>query len=318
MLAGLVVWSAAGLATLPGPDRERTAARCTFLSLGHGGCTFCEFPDGSNLMYDAGSLGSPDFAARTVAQFLAARGVRRIDRLIISHADLDHFNAVPGILACFPVGTIYVPPHMTDPARQQADEPGLPYLLAEIRRRAVPLENLAAGADVELAGGQGRLRVLHPPPGPTEGSDNAASLVTAVEFAGRRLLLTGDLQSPGLETVTRQPAWDCDVLLAPHHGSAHSDPPGFAAWSTPEWVVISGGGRASTLSTVAAYQACGACVLETAEQGAVELLLDPKGVRAATYRQGAFDPRPRPAAASRPSGPAKSTFGTAGLENGSP
>ena len=34
---------------------------------------------------------------------------------------------------------------------------------------------------------------------------------------------------------------DYDVLLAPHHGSRRSNPPGLAAWSTPEWVVISGG-----------------------------------------------------------------------------
>ena len=46
---------------------------------------------------------------------------------------------------------------------------------------------------------------------------------------------------PGLEDVIAERPVDCDVLMAPHHGSRRSDPPGFAAWSTPEWVVISGG-----------------------------------------------------------------------------
>jgi hypothetical protein len=36
------------------------------------------------------------------------------------------------------------------------------------------------------------------------------------------------------------PGLDCDIVLAPHHGSELSDPPGFAAWCTPEWVVMSG------------------------------------------------------------------------------
>ena len=72
------------------------------------------------------------------------------------------------------------------------------------------------------------------------GRDNANSILLAVEFAGRRILLPGDLESPGIERVMADPPLDCDVLLAPHHGSEQSDPPGFAAWCTPEWVVMSG------------------------------------------------------------------------------
>jgi competence protein ComEC len=70
-----------------------------------------------------------------------------------------------------------------------------------------------------------RIDVLHPPPRGVLGRDNANSIVLAVEFAGRRLLLTGDLESPGLDDVLAEEPYDCDVLLAPHHGSAYSEAP---------------------------------------------------------------------------------------------
>ena len=36
----------------------------------------------------------------------------RIDGLVISHADIDHYNAVPGLLERFRVGSVYVSPVM--------------------------------------------------------------------------------------------------------------------------------------------------------------------------------------------------------------
>ena len=55
--------------------------------------------------------------------------------------------------------------------------------------------------------------------------------------------MPGDLEKDGLEFLLSQPAIDCDVVMAPHHGSSHSAPERFMAWSTPEWVVISGGNK---------------------------------------------------------------------------
>jgi len=115
--------------------------------------------------------------------------------------------------------------------------------------------------------------VLHPTRRGVLGSDNANSLVLAVEHAGRRILLTGDLETPGLDDVIAESALDCDVILAPHHGSSRSNPPGFAAWSTPDWVVISGSHSDKQGEAEAAYRASGAQVLDTAEVGAVRVTI---------------------------------------------
>jgi competence protein ComEC len=101
------------------------------------------------------------------------------------------------------------------------------------------------------------------------GSDNANSVTLAIEFAGQRLLLPGDLESPGLDDLLAELPYDCGILLAPHHGSRQSDPPGFAAWSTPEWVVISGGRGDDVSPVIETYEQAGARVLRTHELGTV-------------------------------------------------
>ena len=97
------------------------------------------------------------------------------------------------------------------------------------------------------------------------------------------MLLPGDLETPGLEDVIAELPYDCDVLMAPHHGSRRSDPPGFAAWSTPEWVVISGGADADA-EVEQTYAAGGAKVLNTGKLGAIEFELGRDQLAASTFR----------------------------------
>lgn len=69
-LAGLT-WMCVGLlggSAKPASDE----LRCTFLAVGHGGCTVIEIPDGRTLIYDAGALGGPEVTARQIAPFSLA------------------------------------------------------------------------------------------------------------------------------------------------------------------------------------------------------------------------------------------------------
>jgi competence protein ComEC len=128
-----------------------------------------------------------------------------------------------------------------------------------------------------------KLHVFHPPRRGVLGSDNANSITLAVEHAGRRLLLPGDLETPGIEDVMAELPYDCDVLLAPHHGSRRSDPPGFAVWSTPNWVVISGGGGDDVRPVVQTYERAGANVLLTNQSGAVQFSVSDGPIKIASW-----------------------------------
>ena len=100
-------WLCVGLLTITArlPSGE---FRCTFLSVGHGGCTVLETPDGRTLLYDAGAIAGPEVTRRHIAPFLWSRGIRRLDEVILSHADLDHFNGVPGLLRYFSVAAFMI------------------------------------------------------------------------------------------------------------------------------------------------------------------------------------------------------------------
>ena len=213
---------------------------------------------------------------RAISSSLWSRGITHLDAVIISHADADHYNALPELLERFSVGVVYVSPVMFDEPTDALDR-----LHSSIVAAGVPIRELWQGATLANRGGA-TIEVVHPPRTGVLGSDNANSLVLAVEYAGRRMLLPGDLESPGLDDVMAELPYDCDVLLAPHHGSRRSDPPGFAAWCTPEWVVISGGSDADP-DVRRTYEQADARVFNTGQDGAVEISVDRGQIRATTW-----------------------------------
>lgn len=268
-LALLALWSGIGFSRhlLPA-SRERLEA--TILSVGHGLAVVLCLPDGATMLYDAGDLTFPGGSAQTIAACLWEKGITHVDAVVLSHGDADHYNALPGLLERFSVGAIYVSPVMF----VAVDEPGLRALHEAIARSRVPLREIAAG-DRLRAGADCLLEVLHPPRRGVLGSDNANSIVLAVEYLGRRLLLPADLDSPGMEDVTAEEPWTCDVLLAPHHGSWQSNQARLAAWSRPRWVVVSGDRRVAPQTALDAYRALGSRVLHTGTDGAVRVEIGP-------------------------------------------
>ena len=291
LAASFCLWTILGV-SIPAATNwlPRDNLRCGFLSLGHGGCAILRAPTGETLLYDAGSLCAPRYAAETVASYLWQQGVHHIEAIVLSHADVDHFNALPELLKRFSVAKVLVSPRMFADQRQlarNADQPpGAPEVLRQmLDRYQIRILQLARGDRIRL-GEHVNLDVLHPPRHIEFGSDNANSVTLGAQFGDLRLLLPGDLEGAGLNAVLNQDAWDCDILLAPHHRSVRSNPPRFAQWSTPEWVIISGGNDARTADVVETYQNCGARVFRTERTGAVEFLLSQqRGVLVSTWRE---------------------------------
>jgi competence protein ComEC len=277
--AALGAWIVVGLAPSLVRPWARDGLECSFVAVGHGACVLLESPTGETVVYDAGGLGSPEYTTQTIAAYLWHRGIQRIDGMVISHADVDHYNAVPGLLERFRIGAVYVSPMMFEGIRAGS---GPDLLHKAIRAAGVPIRDIWSGDRLRV-GSELTLDVLHPPQRGVVGSDNANSVTLAVECGGRRVLLPGDLESPGLEDVMAELPYDCDVLLAPHHGSRRSDPPGFAAWSTPEWVVISGGRGDEVVPVVRTYESAGARVLRTDKQGAVRFTFEPRELKMAPW-----------------------------------
>ncbi len=259
----------------------RSPLQCTFLAVGHGGCTVIELPGGEVWLYDAGALGDERYTAMNISQFLWAQGVRRIDTAIISHADVDHFNALPVLAERFDLGRVLVPPRLltvTDAAAQE--------MVKRLSQAAIPVQTISAGTllvdDREV-----QVQVLHPPLHADElatTTDNERCLVVLIQASGRSMLLTGDLEEEGMERLLSLPPLDCDVAMAPHHGSLRSDPAAFCAWCRPEVIVISGGAHQATSAGVEAYRQASDRVFHTAFAGAVQVRLNSAGAEVKTFR----------------------------------
>lgn len=205
------------------------------------------------LLFDTGPAwhNGGNAAESVLLPFLAARGTRRVDRLLVSHADLDHAGGVATVLAGVAVGEV------------RAGEPlaGIP---------TSPCRNGQWWTWDEV-----HFRVLHPPAGKGL-AGNDASCVLLVE-AGHRVLLTGDIEATAEAGVLARGLAPVDVVLVPHHGSTTSSTPAFVAATRPALAVASAG-FANRWSQprpeiVERWRESGARVLTTADSGAVSLRL---------------------------------------------
>lgn len=271
-------WLALGTLLTLAPHRPGEF-RCTFLAVGHGGCTVLESPGGRVVVYDAGALAGPDVTRRHIAPFLWSRGIRQIDEVILSHADLDHFNGLPALAERFRLGQV-----TASPSFAQRAVPAVRHALAAIEAAGVTWRVVSAGDHWDVDGIA--FEVLHPPPNGPAGNENARSLVLHVTHGELRLLLTGDLEGPGLTQLLAGPAPALDVLQVPHHGSEKSDPARLAAWARPQVAVSCQARPPSDRATAGHYQRRGALYLGTWPHGTVSVRQTANNAWVETYRGG--------------------------------
>lgn len=266
---GLFLWTLGGLTLGLIPHRP-AGLTCTFLPVGHGCSVLIEFPNGRRLLYDAGSLGTPRRAERMITACLWDHGARSVDALLISHADIDHFNGAPGLLRTIPVGTLLCAAPFLD-FRQGA--------VAETCESASRL-----GVPIRLVQAEDQLRVdddvavtvLHPAGTFRGRNDNANSVVLRIDYAARSILLTGDLERDGLEELLRRSPQPVDVLMSPHHGSIAANPPALARWASPRLAILSTGERGRTSAVAQAYPG-NTILLSTADAGAIACRISADG-----------------------------------------
>jgi competence protein ComEC len=205
------------------------------LAVGHGLAVILQLESGRTLLYDCGRMADPHVGRRIIAPALWSRKVTRIDSVFLSHADQDHFDALPDLLDRFTIGEVMIPPGFLN-----EENPAAALLLAQVRARGVPIRTIAAPASWDEGGAH--FSVLHPAAGwHPEASDNARSLVLDIAHSGSHLLLTGDLDQLGVVELTSspKPVPPVDLMLAPHHGGKTANPSWLYDWARPKAVVVS-------------------------------------------------------------------------------
>jgi len=282
--------------------RRREELRAAFVDVGQGDAAVIELAGGGVWLIDGGGLPyslpvrDRDTARRLgespgregVARYLAERRIRRIDLAILSHAHPDHYRGLGAIARAAHIDQLWM-------ARRPAGAPvdgELARLLAELAAGGTRVVSPPAGAVLRRGGAT--LSLLAPGPSPDDGDPSAAadpvrgendnSLVARIDFAGRRLLFTGDIEEEGEDDLVRErgaAAVAADLVKVPHHGSRTSSTAALVAATSPRWAVISCGPMNRFgfphPEVVARWRAAGATVLSTDRAGTIIAVVGPDG-----------------------------------------
>ena len=236
----------------------------TFIDVGHGTSILMETPDHESWLYDAGRLGDHQRSYQVIVDAIWAMRKSRIKGLILSHADSDHYNGIDGLTKRIAVEQLYSTSQV-----YSHSSPLLRQILASTRRRGV--QHITWSKGNVQQGKSWSMLALHPPKQGVSGTDNANSLCVLIEYAGRRILLPGDLEPPGMQLLVSQTPTKVDVLMAPHHGSLNSKSDALLKWCRPETVVISGSTRAVSPRVLEAFESEGREVYVTARDHAIRI-----------------------------------------------
>lgn len=217
---------------------------------------------GHAMVYDPGPRYNADADAgqRVLIPYLRWLGVRRLDRVMVTHGDADHAGGLASLLAALPVDSLWS---------------SMPELDGEL---------CAAGQHWHWDGVD--FSVLHPlADAHGQGSKrNSLSCVLAVHSGGQRMLLTADIEANDEKAMLGRDAaaLRADVLLVPHHGAKGSSTADFVQAVGAREVIYSVGYRNRfghpRADVVARYAATGARQWRTDRDGAVQLRLGPAGI----------------------------------------
>lgn len=172
------------------PARGDGEMRVHFVDVGQGDCTVLEFPGGESMMIDGGCGSAESNGA--VLSACAALGIDRLDYILLTHSDTDHAGGLSAVMDVFGAKTVFLPQFPEENAaftlfRRRAEETG-----AQIRISRI-YESIISGTQENYS----TLLFLWPMylKEPDGRPSNDTSAVIYLEYAGRRMLLTGDLSA---------------------------------------------------------------------------------------------------------------------------
>lgn len=207
---------------------RQTDLTVTALDVGQGASTLLLSGDSAVLVDCGGNASSSP--GDLAADKLAAMGETRLDALILTHLDDDHFNGVSQLFWRLVVSRVYLP-------ETAEDLENLALLLELAENEGAEVRFVTETETLSM--GEANL-TLYPPLG--SGTSNEEGLFVLCSADGFDVLITGDADTFVEKMLIKYyPLPDIELLMAGHHGSKYSTGTELLDALRPELAVISVG-----------------------------------------------------------------------------
>ncbi|MEO0717067.1 MAG: ComEC/Rec2 family competence protein, partial [Planctomycetota bacterium] len=151
------------------------ALRVDMLAVGDGSAILLRSGNDA-MLWDCGSMSS-DLGMRTIPAACSALGATSVGRAIITHADFDHFSALPDTAQRLGIRSVYVGPTIIEQAAMPTTASAV--LIDQLTQMGVEILPLSQGDSLTV--GAATLRVIAPGPGLDDEADNDRALAALVE-----------------------------------------------------------------------------------------------------------------------------------------
>ncbi|PLS01215.1 DNA internalization-related competence protein ComEC/Rec2 [Neobacillus cucumis] len=217
----------------------------TMIDVGQGDSLLIHLPHGQgNYLIDTG--GSMNFLEEewkrqakpfevgrdTVVPFLKGKGITVIDKLILTHGDMDHIGGAISILSALEVKQILMP-SVTEMSETEQ------LIIKDAEKQGIPIIKVSSGDHWRQ--NESDFFILSPEKN-FSGERNRGSIALVAEIGGLRWFFGGDLDQEGEERIIKKnPHLSVDVLKTGHHGSKTSSAEDFIKQIKPKVALISAG-----------------------------------------------------------------------------
>jgi len=211
----------------------------TLIDVGQGDSILLTTPSGKHILVDSGDRSKRDMGKDVIVPFLRHSGIQRLDAIVITHPDLDHFGGASSILRTFPVKELWINECSRTEAKADWQK-----TIATAADREIHIRDIGRGFTWREH--HFEIQAVHPNPKSTAGlkcSDaNQGSITLRAHGLGHSAMLTGDLTAAGEKEILASDAnIRSDILKLGHHGSKTSSSAPFLDAVAPQLALISSG-----------------------------------------------------------------------------
>lgn len=209
--------------TLTEPIEDLTVR---FVDVGQADCEIIQFPDGRNIIIDAGKNETEDELVETIKKY----GIEKFDYAIATHPHEDHIGGMDKVIDNFEIGCIYMPDAVTTTKTFES-------MLDSIENKNVKV--IQAKAGVSVIDEENISMVFVAPNSDSYEEMNDYSAVVRLEYGDLSFLFTGDAEAVSeAEILENGMDISADVLKVGHHGSSTSSTEEFLKKVSPSYAVM--------------------------------------------------------------------------------